>query len=110
MRLTIVILITVLVVGTIVISFGYFTNQKYVQIIEKSDHYEKLQNYKEELEEINRYNQQLLSELETKITKSGDANLEQLNQDVEVLKRVINDNKAELEQVIEKLSTMESKP
>jgi uncharacterized membrane protein YhiD involved in acid resistance len=110
MRLTIIILIAVLVIGTIVISFGYFTNQKHVPIIEKPDPYDKLQNYKEELEKINQYNQQLLSELETKITKSGGANLEQLNQEIEVLKRVINDNKVELEQVIKKLSTMESKP
>src|SRR3970282_2472401 len=110
MRLTIIVLITVLVVGTIVISFGYLTNQNYVQIIEKSDPYEKLQNYKEELEKINQYNQQLLSELESKMTNSDDVNLEQLNQEIEVLKRVINDNKAELEQVIKKLSTTESKP
>lgn len=110
MRLTIIVLIAVLVVGTIVISFGYLTNQTYVQIIEKSDPYEKLQNYKEELEKINQYNQQLLSELEAKMTNSDDVNLEQLKQEIEVLKRVINDNKAELEQVIKKLSTTESKP
>ena len=47
MRLSIIVLITVLVIGTIVISFGYLTNQNYVQIIEKSAQYEKLQNYKE---------------------------------------------------------------
>ena len=109
MRLTIIVLITILVIGTIVISFGYLTNQNYVQIIEKSDPYEKLQNYKEELEKINQYNQQLLSELEAKMANS-DVHLEQLNQEIEVLKRVINDNKAELEQVIKKLSTTESKP
>ena len=56
-------MIIVLVIGTIVISFVYFTNQKHVPIIEKSVPYEKLQNYKEELEKINQYNQQLLSEL-----------------------------------------------
>ena len=109
MRLTIIVLITVLVIGTVVISFGYITNQNYVQIIEKSNPYEKLQNYKEELEKINQYNQQLLSELEAKVVNS-DVHLEQLNQEIEVLKRVINDNKAELEQVIKKLSTTESKP
>jgi len=109
MRLTIIVLITVLVIGTVVISFGYLTNQNYVQIIEKSNPYEKLQNYKEELEKINQYNQQLLSELEAKVANS-DVHLEQLNQEIEVLKRVINDNKAELEQVIKKLSTTESKP
>jgi hypothetical protein len=50
-------LIAILVIGTTVISFGYFINQKHVPIIEKSDPYEKLQNYKEELEKINQYNQ-----------------------------------------------------
>jgi len=109
MRLTIIVLIAVLVIGTVVISFGYLTNQNYVQIIEKSNPYEKLQNYKEELEKINQYNQQLLSELEAKVANS-DVHLEQLNQEIEVLKRVINDNKAELEQVVKKLSTTESKP
>ena len=110
MRLTIIVLITILAIGTIVISFGYLTNQKYVQTIEKYDPYEKLQNYKEELEKINQYNLQLLSELEGKVTNFDDTHLEKLNQEIEVLKRVINDNKAELEQVIKKLSTMESKP
>ena len=109
MRLSIIVLIAVLVIGTVVISFGYLTNQNYVQIIEKSNPYEKLQNYKEELEKINQYNQQLLSELEAKMANS-DVHLEQLNQEIEVLKRVINDNKVELEQVIKKLSTTESKP
>src|SRR3989338_4280109 len=109
MRLPIIVLITVLVIGTVVISFGYLTNQNYIQIIEKSDPYDKLQNYKEELEKINQYNQQLLSELESKMANSG-VHLEQLNQEIEVLKRVINDNKAELEQVVKKLSTTESKP
>ena len=110
MRLTIIVLITILAIGTTVISFGYLTNQQYVQIIEKSNPYEKLQNYKEELEKINQHNQQLLSELESKITNSTDIHLEQLNQEIKVLKRVINDNKVELEQVIKKLSKMESKP
>ena len=108
MRLTIIVLITVLIIGTVVISFGYITNQNYVQIIEKSNPYEKLQNYKE-LEKINQYNQQLLSELEAKVANS-DVHLEQLNQEIDVLKRVINDNKVELEQVIKKLSTTESQP
>ncbi len=110
MRLAIIVLIAVLVIGTVVISFGYLPNQNYVQIIEKSNPYEKLQNYKEELEKINQYNQQLLSELEAKLVNSDYIHLEQLNQEIEVLKRVINDNKAELEQVIKKLSTTESKP
>ncbi|MBI5859401.1 MAG: hypothetical protein HZB73_01450 [Nitrosarchaeum sp.] len=110
MKLTIIVLITILVIGTIVIFFGYLTNQHYIQIIEKSNPYEKLQNYKEELEKINQHNQQLLSELEGKMVNSDDVHLEQLNQEIKVLKRVINDNKVELEQVIKKLSTLESKP
>ena len=110
MKLTIIVLITILIIGAIVISFGYLTNQKYVQIIEESNTYKKLQNYKGELEKINQYNQQLLSELETKIANSDDSHLEQLNKEIEVIKRVISDNKAELEQVIKKLSTTESKP
>lgn len=110
MKLTIIVLIIVLVVGTIVISFGYITNQNYTQIIEESNPYEKLQNYKNELEKINQYNQQLLSELEDKVRNSDDGHLGQLNQEIEVLKRVISDNKAELEQVIKKLSMTESKP
>lgn len=110
MKLTIIVLLIVLVVGTIVISFGYITNQNYTQIIEESNPYEKLQNYKNELEKINQYNQQLLSELEDKVRNSDDGHLGQLNQEIEVLKRVISDNKAELEQVIKKLSTTESKP
>lgn len=110
MRLTIIVLIIILVIGTVVISFGYLTNQKYIQTIEKSTSYEKLQNYKEELEKINQHNLQLLSELEGKITNSSDTHLEQLTQEIQVLKRIINDNKAELEQVVTKLSAMESKP
>jgi len=110
MRLTIIVLIVILVVGTTVISFGYITNQNYIQIIEQSNPYEKLQNYKEELEKINQYNQKLLSDLEYKVTNSDDSNLEQLNQEIAVLKHVINDNKVELEQVMTKLSMMESKP
>jgi len=110
MKLPIIVLLIVLVVGTIVISFGYITNQNYTQIIEESNPYEKLQNYKNELEKINQYNQQLLSELEDKVRNSDDGHLGQLNQEIEVLKRVISDNKAELEQVIKKLSKTESKP
>jgi len=110
MRLSVIVLIAILAIGTIVISFGYITNQQYVQVIEKSNPYEKLQNYKEELEKINLHNQQLLSELEDKMANSDDVNLEHLNQEIKVLKRVINDNKIELEQVMTKLATMKPKP
>ena len=110
MRLSIIIMIAVLAVGSIVISLGYITNQNSPETIEQSDPYEKLQNYKEELEKINQYNQKLLSELEDKLIHSDNSSLAQLNQEISVLKRVINDNKLELEQVITKLSTMNSQP
>lgn len=109
MRLSIIVMIAVLVVGSIVIFFGYMTNQT-SETIERSDPYQKLQTYKEELEKINQYNQKLLLELEDKLINSDNSSLNQLNQEISVLKRVINDNKLELEQVIKKLSTMNSPP
>lgn len=110
MRLSIIVMIAVLAIGSIVISFGYITNQNSSETIEQSNPYEKLQTYKEELEKINQYNQKLLLELEDKLINSDNSSLNQLNQEISVLKRVINDNKLELEQVIKKLSTMNSSP
>lgn len=110
MRLSIIIMIAVLAVGSLVISFGYISNQNSPKIIDQSDPYKKLQIYKEELEKINQYNQKLLLELEDKLINSNNYNLNQLNQEISVLKRVINDNKSELEQVIKKLSTVNSLP
>lgn len=110
MRLSITVMIAVLAVGSIVISFGYITNQNSPETIEQSTPYKKLQIYKEELEKINQYNQKLLLELEDKLINSDNSSLNQLNQEISVLKRVINDNKLELEQVIKKLSTMNSSP
>lgn len=110
MRLSIIVMIAVLAVGSIVIFFGYIANQNSPETLEQSDPYEKLQIYKEELEKINQYNQQLLLELEDKLINSDNSSLNQLNQEISVLKRVINDNKLELEQVIKKLSTMNSSP
>ncbi|MBS3925204.1 MAG: hypothetical protein KGZ34_00725 [Nitrosarchaeum sp.] len=110
MRLSIIVMIAVLAVGSIMISFGYITNQNSPETIKQSDPYEKLQTYKEELEKINQYNQKLLLELEDKLIHSDNSSLNQLNQEISVLKRVINDNKMELEQVIKKLSTMNSPP
>ena len=73
-------------------------------------YYEKLEQYKNELVKINLYNQQILEDLEDQINNSDDIPLEQINKEIEVIKSVINDNKAELEQVIQKLSQMESEP
>jgi len=110
MRLSIIILISALTVGSIVISLGILTNQEIVDVPEITTQYEKLEQYKNELEKINLYNQQVLKDLEDQITNSDDVHLEQINEEIEVIKRVINDNKAELEEVIQKLSQMESKP
>ena len=51
-----------------------------------------------------------IAELEDKLIHSDNSSLAQLNQEISVLKRVINDNKLELEQVMTKLSTMNSQP
>ena len=110
MRLTIIVLISALTVGSIVISLGILTNQEIVNVPEITTQYEKLEQYKNELEKINLYNQQVLEDLEDQITNSSDIHLEQINEEIEVIKRVINDNKEELEQVIQKLSQIESKP
>jgi len=110
LRLSIIVLITVLVMGGIIISLGFLTNQQYLDVPEISDQYEKLENYKTELEKINQYNQQVLKNLEEEIKNSDDANINQINEEIKILKKVIDENKAELEQVIIKLSQMRSDP
>jgi len=110
LRSSIVVLISVLAVGSIVIFLGFFTNQEYVDVPEISSQYENLEKYKNELEKINQYNQQILKELEEQFKNSDNVHLDQLNEEIEVIKRVVNENKEELEQVIEKLSQIESEP
>ncbi len=110
MRLSIIVLISALIVGGIVIYLGFLTNQEIVDVPEITTQYEKLEQYKNELEKINQYNQQVLEDLEEQFTNSDDVHLDQLNEEIEVIKQVINDNKAELEEVIKKLSQIESKP
>ena len=113
MRLSIVVIIATLVVGGIVAISGFLTNQEINDIPELSEisnQYVKLEKYKNELEKINQYNQQVLTDLENQIKNSDNEQLEQINEEIEVVKRVINDNKAELEQVIQRLSEMESEP
>ena len=110
MRLSIVVLISVLAVGSIVILLGFLTNQEYVQVSEISNQYENLEKYKNELEKINQYNQQILEDLEGQIKNSTDIHLDSINEEIVVIKQVVNENKEELERVIEKLSQMESKP
>jgi predicted PurR-regulated permease PerM len=110
LRSSIIILIAVVVVGSVVIILGFLTNQEYVEISEISNQYEKLENYKNELEKINQYNQQILEDLEKQIKNPDDSSLEQIRKEIDVVKRVINDNKVELEKVIERLSQTESVP
>ena len=110
MKLSIIVLISALTVGSIVILLGFLTNQEIVDVPEITAQYEKLEQYKNELEKINLYNQQVLEDLEDQINNSDDIYLEQINEEIDVIKRVINENKAELEQVLQKLSQMESKP
>ena len=108
MRLSIIILIVVLTVGSLVISLGFLTNQNYDEIPEFSNQYEELEKYKNELEKINQYNQQILKDLEESIKNSDDVHLEQINEEIAIIKQVIDDNTKELEQIIKKLSQIES--
>lgn len=110
MRLTIIILIAVLSIGSIVISLGFLTSQQYIDVPEITNQYKKLESYKNELEKINQQNQKILNDLENQIKNSDDVHIDQINDEIEVIKRVIAENKAELEQVIKKLSQMESDP
>lgn len=96
-----------LVIGISIISIGYLTNQPVDEFAINLTPHEKLESYREELEKINQYNQQLLIDLESQIANSDDKHLEQLRKEIIVLKQVIDDNKKELEKVIERLSEME---
>ena len=96
-----------MVVGSIVISLGFITNQEYVEIPEISNQYEQLEKYKNELEKINQYNQEILKDLESQIKNSDNIHLDQINEEINTINRVITENKAELEQVIQKLSQIE---
>ncbi len=109
-RLTITILIIVLSVGSIIITTGFISNSKYVDISEISNQYENLLKYKNELEKINQYNQEILKNLEYEIKNSDDVNISQINNEIDVINRVINENKLELEQIITKLSQIELNP
>ena len=110
MRLSIVVIVVGLAVVGAVILLGFLTNQEYVEVPEITDQIEKLEIYKNELEKINQISLQMLGDLETQIKNSDDVHLEQINDEIEVIKRVINENKQELEQVINRLSQMESVP
>ena len=109
MRQGIVILILVLAVASIVISLDFLADQEYV-IPEIYNQYENLEEYKNGLENIILYNQQILEDLEEQFKNSDDPNLDQINKEIAVIKQVLNENKKELEQIIKKLSQMQSEP
>ena len=110
LRLTIIILIVALTIGSIIISTGFISNSKYIEIPNISNQYENLLKYKSELEKINQYNQEILNNLEYQIKNSDDVNINKINDEIDVINRVINENKLELEQIITKLSQIESNP
>ena len=110
MKLSIIVLLGVLVVGGIIISLGFITNQENIVISEISNQYETLEKYKIELEKINQSNQEILEDLQNQLKNSDNVHLDQLNEEIEIINQVISDNKAELEQVIQKLSQVDSKP
>jgi len=107
LRLYIITLVAILAVGSFVILLGFLTNQEYVEISEITNQFEKLEIYKNELDKINQLNLQMLQDLETQLKISDDIHLEQINDEINVIKQVINENKEELEQIIKKISQIE---
>ncbi len=108
MRLIIAVLFVVLAAVSIIVVLGFLTNQELVEISEFTKPIEKLEIYKNELEKIIQFNLQKLEDLETQIKHSDDVHLEQINDEIDVIKQVITENKQELEKVINRLSQMES--
>ena len=111
MRKTMIVLIAVLVVGGGVILSGFVMNpqdrqQAQDSIVEILTPYEKLEKYKNELEKINQYNQQVLEELQTQVESSDAIDVEQINEEISIVKNVISENKKELEDVIQRLAEM----
>ena len=107
MRLSIVVIITVLAIVSAIILLGFFTNQEFIEISEITDQIENLETYKSELEKLHQSNLQILEDLESQIVNS-DVHLEQVNAEIDIIKQVITENKEELEHVINRLSQIES--
>ena len=107
MRLSIVVIITVLAIVSAIILLGFFTNQEFIEISEITAQIENLEIYKSELEKLHQSNLQILEDLETQIVNS-DVHLKQINVEIDIIKQVITENKEELEHVINRLSQIES--
>jgi len=71
---------------------------------------ENLEKYRNELEKLSQINQQMLNDLEEQFKNSDSVNLDQLNEEIKIIKQVVNENKEELEEIIQKLSELESNP
>jgi predicted PurR-regulated permease PerM len=110
LRLSVIVLFAVLIVGGIVISLGFITTEEVIEIAKISNQYENLEKYKSELEKITLYNQEVLKDLENQIKNSDNVHLEQINEEIEIMNQVIIENKAELENIIQKLSQIKSQP
>ena len=110
MRPTIIVFIAVIVVGGIVASMGFLNDEKYVETPEMPTDYDNLQKYKAELERINQFNLEVLEDLENQIKNSDSEELVQLQEELKVLEMVIDENKEELEDIIDRLAIMESAP
>ena len=110
MRLTIIIIIAVLSIGITVISLGYLSTPEYLDVPKIFNQYDKLEKYKNELKKINQYNKDILDHLKNQIKNSDDIHLDQINEEIEIIKQIIEKNKAELKQIITKLSQIESNP
>jgi predicted PurR-regulated permease PerM len=108
LKLTITFLIIVLTIASIIIVTDFIFNSKYVEIT--TNPYKNLQKYQNELEKINEYNQEILKDLEYQIKSSDDVNISQINNEIDVINNVINENKLELEEILTKLSQIESNP
>jgi predicted PurR-regulated permease PerM len=107
LRLSIVVIITVLAIVSAIILLGFFTNQEFIEISEITAQIENLEIYKSELEKLHQSNLQILEDLEAQIVDS-DVHLEQVNAEIDIIKQVITENKEELEHVINRLSQIES--
>jgi predicted PurR-regulated permease PerM len=107
LRLSIVVIITVLAIVSTIILLGFFTNQEFIKISEITAQIDNLEIYKSELEKLHQSNLQILEDLETQIVNS-DVHLEQINAEIDIIKQVITENKKELEHVINRLSQIES--
>ncbi len=108
MKSSLVVIIMGLSIVSAIIILGFFTNQESIEISEITDQIYNLEIYQSELEKIHQSNLQILKDLENQIISSDDIHLEQINAEIDIITQVIVENKDELEQVINRLSQMES--